>query len=82
MNITFSAKTTPECNEYFHLLYDGIDYSLEDFAKKYKTTDFSLDEKLKESIIMYRSEKMTYEELGKAIYALGARTLFGTCSCC
>lgn len=76
MNITFTAKTTPECNEYFHLLYDGIDYSLEDFAKKYKTTDFSLDEKLKESIIMYRGEKMTYEELGKAIYAFSEELKF------
>lgn len=67
MNITFTSKTTPECQDYLKILYDNSDYSLEDFAKKYKTRDFSLDEKLKEAIIVYRDNKMSYEELSKAI---------------
>jgi hypothetical protein len=68
MNIKFTSKTTPECQNYLHIIYDNNPYSLEDFAKKYKTSDFSLDEKLKEASIVYRGRKMSYEELGKAIY--------------
>lgn len=65
MNINFTSKTTPECHNYLHIIYDNYQYSLKDFAKKYKISDFSLDEKLKETIIQYRGKKMTYEELGK-----------------
>lgn len=68
MNITFTSKTTSGCQEYLHSIYDNIEYSLEDFAKKYKTADFSLDDKLKSGVIIYRDKKMTYEELSKAIY--------------
>lgn len=68
MNITFTSKTTSECQNYLHIICENSEYSLEDFAKKYKTTDFSLNEKLKETVILYRGNKMTYEELGKAIY--------------
>jgi len=68
MDIKFTSKTTPECQKYLHIIYDSNQYSLEDFAKKYKISDFSLDKKLKDAIIQYRGKKMTYEELGKAIY--------------
>ena len=67
MNITFTSKTTPECQDYLQIFYDNSEYTLEDFAKKYKTGDFSLDEKLKEAIVVYRGRKMSYEELSKAI---------------
>ncbi|MGG1314568.1 hypothetical protein [Cohnella laeviribosi] len=68
MNIKFTSKTTPNCQNYLHIIYDNNQYSLEEFSKKYKVSDFSLDEKLKDAIIQYRGKKMTYEELGKAIY--------------
>lgn len=67
MKISVTSKTTPECLEYLKLIYDDNDYSLEDFSKKYKTTDFSLDEKLKKSVIKYRGREMSYDEICKDI---------------
>jgi tetratricopeptide (TPR) repeat protein len=63
MDITFTFKTTADCQDYLHVIYDNTEFTLMDFARKYKTEDFSLDEKLKESTILYRNKKMTYEEL-------------------
>jgi len=68
MGVTFTSTTKPECQDYMKIIYDNTEYSLVDFALKYKTEDFSLDKKLKESIIVYRGKQMTYKELGKANY--------------
>lgn len=65
---TFTVKTRAECQDYLYVIYDNTELTLMDFAIKYKTGDFSLDEKLKESTIVYRGKKMTYEELCKANY--------------
>ena len=76
MNITFTSKATAECQDYLSVIYVNTEYSLVDFATKYKSGDFSLDEKLKESTIVYRGKKMTYEELGKANYDFGEELKF------
>ncbi len=63
MNITFNFKSKALCRDYLKVIYDNLEYTLIEFATKFKDGDFSLDIKLKECIIVYRGNKMTYEEL-------------------
>jgi hypothetical protein len=68
LNITFTSKSVAECQNYLYIIYDNTEFTLSDFARKYKIDDFSLDMKLKESTIVYRGIKMTYEELCNTNY--------------
>jgi hypothetical protein len=76
MNITFTSKTTADCQDYLNVIYDNEEFTLIDFSRRYKTEDFSLDMKLKDSTIVYRKKMLTYGELCKANYDFSEELLF------
>ncbi|UZT82621.1 hypothetical protein [Caproicibacterium sp. BJN0003] len=76
MNVTITSETISECQDFLHIIYDDKKYLLEEFAKEYKTNDFSLDKKLKESTIVYRGKRMTYDEFCKANHDFGEELKF------
>ena len=61
----FISRTIAASENFLKILIDGDTYTLADFSSKFKTSDFSLDEKLKECIIEYRGTNMTYNEMCK-----------------
>ena len=62
MNVTIQAETYAECNDFLRLIYNGKEYSLPDFSSEFKAEDFSLDHLLPKCDIVYRGNKMTYDE--------------------
>lgn len=67
MKISFTARTEPECIQYLKLLYKDKAYTLEDFSAKFKTGEFSLENLLSECTLIYKGEKMTFEEYSNNI---------------
>lgn len=61
MEITLTSKTTAKCSDFMKIVFDSQEFSLEDFSAAYKKEDFSLDELLKSSSIIYRGQCLTYK---------------------
>lgn len=79
MNFTATAKTTAECSNFLHIIYEGQNYKIEDFSSKYKNgQDFVLDQKLKQCNIEYRGQVMTYEEMGQSNFTFSESLPFFT----
>lgn len=63
MNLTVTSKTTAKCSEFLKIIYGETKYSVEEFSAKFKTTDFSLDEKVKDCFIEYRGQSFSYNQM-------------------
>lgn len=62
MNISFTAKTIPDCVDYFKIKYMEKVYSLEQFSEEYKKKEFDLDILLPKCSFIYKNQEYTYKE--------------------
>ena len=70
MNFTIQAKTIAGSNGFLKLIYQDSEYSLEEFSTAFKEKEFDLDRLLPQCSIVYRGEKMTFDE-----YVIKQRTI-------
>jgi hypothetical protein len=55
MNLTFTARTTPACQDFLKIIEDGQQYRIEEFAEKHKNANiFEFGNAVKASSILYR----------------------------
>lgn len=62
MNITFESKTHAKCADFLKLLFEGREYTLDEFSAAFKKKNFDLEQLLPQCEIIYRSHKMSYNE--------------------
>lgn len=65
MDITLTATSKPESENYLAIIYDDEKYTLEDFAKKFQKKDdeFALDRLLKICKIEYKGQEFTHDKM-------------------
>ena len=62
MDITFESKTYAECAEFLKLLFEGCEYTLDEFSAAYKKHNFDLEQLLPQCEIIYRGRKIPYDQ--------------------
>ena len=62
MNITFEAKTYAECADFLKLLFEGREYTLNEFSVAFKKNNFDLEQLLPQCEIIYRGRKISYNQ--------------------
>ena len=61
-NITFESKTYAECAGFLKLLFNGREYTLDEFSAAYKKSNFDLEQLLPQCEIIYRDRKISYDQ--------------------
>lgn len=56
-----TARTTPACVEYLHIIYNKKEYTIDAFAAEYYDGEFSLDKRLHDCQIIYRGKVYTQD---------------------
>lgn len=78
MNLTIQVKTTAVCNDFLRLIYQDKEYSLAEFSTAFKKTEFDMDRLLPQCCIVYRGEKILFEEYVAKRRAISTRLQFFT----
>lgn len=53
MDITFKSKTYAECADFLKLLFEGKEYTLDEFSAAFKKSNFDLEQLLPQCEIIY-----------------------------
>ena len=78
MNFSLKIKSYALCRDFLKLIYNGEEYTLPEFSKKYKDGIFSLEKMLPQCEIEYRSKRMTFDEYKNNIASLASQLGFYT----
>lgn len=62
MNLTFTSRTVPDCEQYLQLVYQGRQYLLDEFSEAFKKHPYQLEQLLPDCEINYRGKTMTFDE--------------------
>lgn len=62
INLTFTSRTVPECEQYLQLVYQDRVFLLDEFSEAFKTQPYQLEQLLPECSIIYRGTTMTFDE--------------------
>lgn len=76
MKFTFQAKTYAECAGFMKLIYEGSEYTLEEFSMAFKRENFDLEKLLPQCVILYRGQRKTFSEYVNERRTLGEYLVF------